>query len=439
MPLYIIIAILIAYGISQVSPAVGQLSPAGLLAVELAGFVIALTWVGRRAPVWVPTAMVVGAPAAAWLMIATVPPGLILLASPIALGVLGLLALSRLNALPRYITNNSGGRIMADILARLTNVTALQQRLDESRTAITTKHIDAAKLKADLKQRIFGQSAAIDAIVDKIEGSYARTKRNRPLATVFLAGPPGTGKTEFGKRLSEVLFGPNTVLIIEMTKYSEAHTVSSMFGAPKGYAGSDSFGQLTAALKANPNRVVLLDEIEKAHEKVVLGLLNALNDGFATEVSTGEKISTRDAIFIATSNAAWRQIVDIAPGFVGNAEGLSDAVKGAVAPSFRAEFIDRIDQFFAFLPLGELDSCRLIAMECERAVGEFGLHLEQIDEELLIDTLGRAARRNAGARETTRIVLRQIEPGLITAQKRGAKAVRLLIDNDGDARVEVVS
>jgi ATP-dependent Clp protease ATP-binding subunit ClpC len=439
MPLYVIVAILIAYGISQVSPAIGQLSPAGLLAVELAGFVIALTWIGRRAPVWIPEAMLLGAPLAAWLMVSTIPPGLILIASPIALGVLGLLALSRLNALPRYVTNNSGGRVMADILARLTNVTALQQRLEESRATITTKHIDAPALKAELKQRIFGQGAAIDAIIDKIEGSYARTKRNRPLATVFLAGPPGTGKTEFGKRLSEVLFGANTALIIEMTKYSEAHTVSSMFGSAKGYAGSDSYGQLTEALLANPNRVVLLDEIEKAHEKVVLGLLNALNDGFATEVSTGEKVSTRDAIFVATSNAAWQQIVDIAPAFAGNPEGLSDAVKGAVAPSFKAEFVDRIDQFFAFLPLGELDSCRLIAMESERAVSEFGLTLEQIDEELLVDTLGRAARRNAGARETTRIVLRQIEPGLIAAQKRGAKAVRLLIDNDGNARVEVVS
>ncbi len=127
------------------------------------------------------------------------------------------------------------------------------------------------------------------------------------------------------------------------------HAASSLFGSPKGYVGSNSYGALTAALRDVPNAVVLLDEFEKAHPEVHKRFLTAWNDGFVTELSDGAKIPTNEAIFILTTNAAARRIGEMARQHTGSHEDLDRIVKSALADAqFAPEVLSRIDEVFAF-------------------------------------------------------------------------------------------
>jgi ATP-dependent Clp protease ATP-binding subunit ClpA len=330
------------------------------------------------------------------------------------------------------------GKTMADILARLTDVQALQAGLEMARVGSASKTIDGAALMAGLNDVVFGQAGPIGEIVSQIETRFAKTKRSKPVGVFLLAGPPGTGKTHFAKELSNQLYGANSLLLLEMTKFSQPHTVSALFGQSKGYAGSDSYGQLTAALKSKPERVVCLDEIEKAHADVHKNFLNAWNDGFATELSTGEKVSTRDAIFILTTNACQREINDLQAQYQGDPEGLSDACKAVLQQTFVPEVLSRIDRVFAFLPLKGLDIARVVAQAIERSVGEYDMKLASFDHRILIEKILEAEQKSADAREIARMIERQLDKKLVDVQRQGAKEVALIPVDGGGIDVVVV-
>jgi hypothetical protein len=355
-----------------------------------------------------------------------------------ATGVL-ILAETKLINDPRFyfVTTTSTGAKMTDFLSRVTDVFRLETLLAAPNGPTITKRLDGPDIIRQLEAKIFGQPHAVKEVVEKIVTASAKVKRSKPLGTYLFVGPPGTGKTEFAKQLSNILYGDNTLLLIEMTKYSQAHTVSSLFGASKGYSGADSYGLVTASLLAKKDRVICLDEIEKAHPEVLLGFLNALNDGFVTELSTGEKVSTRDCVFVMTTNANYKQIEDLQGQFVGNSEGLSDAVKKCLNQSFRPEFLDRIDKCFGFKELVPLDKCRLIAADILRSAAEYGLRLEHVEPELLVHVLGESLKRESGARETGRTVLMLAEPGMVKAQQSGARAISVHVRRSDSGAVAV--
>ncbi|MBO0906279.1 AAA family ATPase [Jiella sonneratiae] len=323
-----------------------------------------------------------------------------------------------------------------DILDRLTNREALRDALKTAPpSGPLSIEIDAPALADRLKGKVFGQDAVCEDVAREIKRRAARTGRSVPLGIFFFVGPPATGKTHFAKVLAASLPSEFTLLFVEMAQHSEPHTAAGLFGQAPGYVGSDRYGTLTGALRNNSRTVVVLDEFEKAHREVQEKFLSAWNDGFLTESSTGEKIATVNAIFIVTSNAAEREVGELAKSYAGDREALSQACKRALASHFSGPVLSRVDRVFPFLPLGEEDLARLIAGQIERNAAEFELAIAPggLDFRILVDTIRDARRTDADAREISRIVSRAIDDELMAFKERhrGKTAIRLGLTEAG--------
>jgi ATP-dependent Clp protease ATP-binding subunit ClpA len=226
-----------------------------------------------------------------------------------------------------------------------------------------------------------------------------------------------------------------------MSQFAQPHAAASLFGQARGYVGSNSYGALTAALRDQPESIVLLDEFEKAHPEVHKRFLTAWNDGFVTEVSDGARVSTTDAIFVLTTNAASRRVGDMAQSHKGPLEELSMMIKSALGDAqFAPEVLSRIDEVFAFRPLRGLDVARVVALEIERLVHQYGLEMEGggIDPRILVDAIAKFEdSAQGGVRDITRAIERQVTDSVIDAKTQGAAVIRLLADG-ASVRAEIV-
>jgi ATP-dependent Clp protease ATP-binding subunit ClpA len=314
-----------------------------------------------------------------------------------------------------------------DALDRLTNRRVLEQKLaDEPGPQI----IDAEALASSLKSKVIGQDAVCDDMAAQIRRRLALHQRNKPVGVFILAGPPGTGKTYLAKCLAAEL--GRRLLHFDMTQFSSgAHAASQLFGASKGYVGSNTYGKLTAALRDTPDSVVLLDEIEKAHPEIHKNFLTAWNDGFVTEASDGKQISTVRAIFILTTNAATDDLQTLSVTFANDADELRRASTNALREAgFAPEVLNRIDRIFVFKPLSGLDVARVAALEIEAMIKSYGLDVAEagIDPDILVDMMRRQQRIGAGAssRDLVRAVEESLADTLIDAKRQGHSKVALV-------------
>ncbi len=210
-----------------------------------------------------------------------------------------------------------------------------------------------------LHERVIGQKEAVVAISKSIRRSRVGLKDpKRPIGSFLFLGPTGVGKTELSKALSEVLFGDDDAMIrIDMSEYMEKHAVSKLIGSPPGYVGYEEGGQLSEKVRRKPYSVILIDEIEKAHEDVFNILLQILDDGHITD-SQGRKVDFKNCIIIMTSNVGGKSIVEPKQlGFISTVDiekdynEMKSKVLDEVKKLFKPEFLNRIDDIVVFHPL----------------------------------------------------------------------------------------
>jgi len=240
-----------------------------------------------------------------------------------------------------------------------------------------------------LHEHIIGQEEAIHSISDAIRRGRSGLKDpRRPIGSFIFIGPSGVGKTELAKALAEFMFDdPDALVRIDMSEYREQHTVSRLFGAPPGYVGYEEGGQLTEAIRRRPYRVILFDEIEKAHPEVWNALLQILDDGRLTD-GQGRVVDFRNAVLIMTSNLGTEYVRHSGSlGFLlreGDEEDrqAQEKIEKALKDAFRPEFLNRIDEIITFSALSKEQMLQIVDLqmnEVRERLGEHDLAVELTD------------------------------------------------------------
>jgi ATP-dependent Clp protease ATP-binding subunit ClpB len=216
------------------------------------------------------------------------------------------------------------------------------------------------RMEEELGRRLIGQQTAVQAVSDAVRRSRAGiSDPDRPTGSFLFLGPTGVGKTELAKTLAEFLFDDERAIVrIDMSEYSEKHSVARLVGAPPGYVGYEEGGQLTEAVRRRPYSVVLLDEVEKAHPEVFDILLQVLDDGRLTD-GQGRTVDFRNVILILTSNLGSSFLADPAL----DEKAKKDAVMDIVRVSFKPEFLNRLDEVVMFDPLSTAELTQIVDLQ----------------------------------------------------------------------------
>ncbi|MBN9746255.1 MULTISPECIES: ATP-dependent chaperone ClpB [Amycolatopsis] len=264
-----------------------------------------------------------------------------------------------------------GADDVADVVSAWTGIPA--GRLLEGETG------KLLRMEEELNRRVIGQDQAVQVVADAVRRARAGVADpDRPTGSFLFLGPTGVGKTELAKALAEFLFDDERAMQrIDMSEYSEKHSVARLVGAPPGYVGYDQGGQLTEAVRRRPYTVVLLDEVEKAHPDVFDVLLQVLDDGRLTD-GQGRTVDFRNTILILTSNLGSQAIADPAL----DERQRRDAVMEVVQRQFKPEFLNRLDDIVVFHALGTEQLTSIVDIQVARLAKRLAqrrLHLEVTD------------------------------------------------------------
>ena len=263
------------------------------------------------------------------------------------------------------------------------------------------------KLEERISKRVVGQDEAIIAVSNAIRRNRAGlSDPKRPIGSFIFLGPTGVGKTELARTLAEVLFNDENALVrIDMSEYTEKHSISRLIGAPPGYVGYEEGGQLTEKIRRRPYSVILLDEIEKAHTEVFNLLLQLLDDGRLTD-GQGHTVDFRNTVIIMTSNLGSQYIT-----MFKDEDTMREKVMDVLKSTFRPEFLNRVDEVIIFRKLRKEDLLKIVDIQ-------IGYLQERLDQKKISIIFSDAAKNYLaekgydevyGARPLKRLIQREIE------------------------------
>ncbi|HKG62668.1 MAG TPA: ATP-dependent chaperone ClpB [Solirubrobacteraceae bacterium] len=306
---------------------------------------------------------------------------------------------------PVYLSEKVDADEVAEVVARWTGIPVSRMLEGEVEKLV--------HMEERLHQRVIGQDEAVTAVSDALRRSRAGlSDPDRPIGTFLFLGPTGVGKTELARALAEFMFDSQDAMVrIDMSEYMEKHSVARLVGAPPGYVGYEEGGQLTEAVRRRPYSVVLLDEIEKAHNDVFNVLLQVMDDGRLTD-GQGRTVDFKNAVLIMTSNI---------PGG-----------RAGVESYFRPEFVNRLDDIVEFASLSRAELGRIVDLQVARLIGrvsERGVSVELTDgARELLGNLGYDP--TYGARPLKRVIQKRLVDPLALGLLKGEYAAgdHVLVD-----------
>ncbi len=310
----------------------------------------------------------------------------------------------------KKITNTVTEEDIAELVAKWTGIPVTRMLETESDKLV--------HMEDRIHQRLVDQEEAVEAVSDAIRRGRAGLKDpKRPIGSFIFLGPTGVGKTELARALAAFLFDDESAMVrMDMSEYMEKHTVSRLIGAPPGYIGYEEGGQLTEAVRRRPYRVILFDEVEKAHPDVFNVLLQILEDGRLTD-GHGRTVDFRNAVIIMTSNLGTQDLQRQAIGFQRDGRSAVDkkqlrsTVDAALKQAFRPEFLNRIDEIVIFNPLTRENVRKIVDLlirETERRLEDRRITIKVTDAAK--DWLMKEGfDPNFGARPMRRAIQRDVE------------------------------
>jgi len=330
--------------------------------------------------------------------------------------------------------------LVAEVLATATGIPVFKLTEEESARLL--------RMEDELHKRVIGQEQAIRSLSQAIRRTRAGLKDpKRPGGSFIFAGPSGVGKTELSKTLAEFLFGDEDSLIsLDMSEYSEKHTVSRLFGSPPGYVGYEEGGQLTEKVRRKPFSVVLFDEVEKAHPDIFNSLLQILEDGRLTD-SQGRVVDFKNTVIIMTTNLGTRELSKGQNLGFSNSEDtkssyerMKNKVNDELKQHFRPEFLNRVDDIVVFHQLTEDEIVTIVDLMVAKLDQrlrdkDMGIELTRAAKDLLAH---RGYDPVLGARPLRRTIQREIEDVLsekiLFGELRPGSIVVVDVEGEGDER-----
>jgi ATP-dependent Clp protease ATP-binding subunit ClpA len=302
-------------------------------------------------------------------------------------------------------------RDISELIASMTGIPVSRMMEGEAEKLL---HIEEA-----LHERVVGQDKAVEAVAEALRRARAGLKDpKRPIGSFIFLGPTGVGKTELARALAGYMFDDEESMIrLDMSEYQERHTVSRIIGAPPGYVGYDEGGSLTEAVRRRPYRVILFDEIEKAHPDLFNVLLQILDDGRLTD-GQGRTVDFRNTIIIMTSNLGTSSDNKGRFGFVTSRaqdetqrEVRQEVVEKALREAFRPEFLNRIDEIIVFEPLTEKELSKIVELMLNEVLNRLSDRevAFEVTEAAKAELVKVGYDRLYGARPLRRTVQRKIE------------------------------
>ncbi|WP_461832498.1 AAA family ATPase [Aquifex sp.] len=308
---------------------------------------------------------------------------------------------------------------VAEVVSEWTGIPVSRLREEETQKLL--------RLEEELHKRVVDQEHAVKAVAEAIRRARAGLKDpKRPIASFLFLGPTGVGKTELSKALAELLFGDEDALIrLDMSEFKEEHSIAKLIGAPPGYVGYEEGGKLTEAVRRKPYSVILLDEIEKAHPRVLDLFLQVLDDGRLTD-SHGRTVDFRNTVIIMTSNIGSQYLLNIPVDADEETlnkefEKAREKVLEELKLYMRPEFINRIDEIIVFKPLTMKELSQIIDLlinNVNRRLAERNIKIE-LTEEAKKELVRRGYDPAFGARPLKRTIQKYIETPLADKIIRG--------------------